>query len=224
MAEDPPRPAARGSASSATSGRLRNSTSAAILPAESVTAARASPSAVTASRFVCQGAGTGARPSPAASRSERSNGVTSAPAVSTVAAARVPAAPPVCTGSSTDSSRRAAAARPENHCAALSPKVKGSECWVRLRPTHSVSACCSARPDNAAQVALSSPSRTRTASRASSMRAESSTSWLVRDVWTARTAPVPAVSRALTCARRSARSGITGFAPPWARTAMSARS
>ena len=91
-----------------------------------------------------------------------------------------------------------------NHCAALSPKVNGSECWVRLRPTHSVSACSSARPDSAAAVAVSSPSSARTASRASSMRAESSTSWLVSEVCTARTAPIPAVSRALTCARRSA--------------------
>ena len=57
MAEDTPRPAARGSASSATSGRLRNRTSVAILPAAPSTAARALPRDVMASRLVCQGAG-----------------------------------------------------------------------------------------------------------------------------------------------------------------------
>ena len=224
MAEDPPRPAARGSASSATSGRLRNSTSEAILPAASVTAARASPREVTASRFVCQGAGTAVRPSSAASRSESSNGLTPESAVSAVPAARVPAAPPVCTGNSRASSRRAAAASPWNHWAALSPKLNGRECWVRLRPTQSVSACCSARAASAAVVAFSSVSSPRTASLASRIRAESSTSWLVSEVCTAFPAPIPAVSRAVTWPRRSASSGITGLAPPWARTAMSATS
>ncbi|MCB5294075.1 hypothetical protein BJQ90_03538 [Arthrobacter sp. SO3] len=230
IAEDPPRPAARGSASSATSGRLRNRTSEAILPAASVTAAKASPRDVTASRFVCHGAGTAARPSSAASRSERSNGdsrgpgINAASSASTVPAARVPAAPPVCTGNSRASSRRAAAASPWNHWAALSPKLNGRECWVRLRPTHNVSACRSARAARAAVVARSSVSSPRTASRASRIRAESSTSWLVSEVCTAFPAPIPAVSRALTCPRRSASKGITGLAPPWARTAMPARS
>ena len=72
-------------------------------------------------------------------------GVACVPSVSTVAAASVPAAPPNCTGNSRASSCRPAAATPWNHCAARSPKVYGSECCVRLLPTHSVSACCSAR-------------------------------------------------------------------------------
>ena len=67
-------------------------------------------------------------------------------------AARVPAAPPNWTGNCTLSSCRPAAATPWNHCAARSPNVKGSECWVRLLPTHSVSACCSARAASAAVV------------------------------------------------------------------------
>ena len=87
--EPPPSP----SASSPISGRDRVSTSFAIRPHASVQPTAASPIRVTGARDVCQGS-EGARPSVSASRSRAAAG--SSPSSTT--AARVPAAPPSCTG------------------------------------------------------------------------------------------------------------------------------
>ena len=190
MAEDTPRPAARGSASSATSGRLRNRTSAAILPAASVTAARASPSEVTASRLVCQGAGTVARPSgrPAGRRGQTGS-ARGRPAPDRSARCRRPGSrrrrrsAPAVRGPRAGVPRRPArgtTARP------AARSVNGSECWVRLRPTHSVSACCSGEAGERRRRRLELGEQfARRRPAASSIRAESSTSWLVSEVCTA---------------------------------------
>ena len=124
-----------------------------------------------------------------------------------------------------DSSRRAAAARPANHCAALSPNVNGSECWVRLRPTHSVSVCCSARAESADVVAFRSLRES--AERVPGQQHQGG----VEDVLAGQRG-VHGLAGADACGverpdlPRGARpgSGMTGLAPPRARTAMSATS
>ena len=68
---------------------------------------------------------------------------------------------------------------PVSHCAALSPNVVGTACWVSVRATIGVSRWLSARrraPACARSLEASGP----TASRAPSMSAVSTTSWLVR--------------------------------------------
>ena len=68
------------------------------------------------------------------------------PASSTTAA-RVPAAPPTAPGSAAPRRSSRASSTPCSHCAALSPKVVGTACWVSVRPAIGVVAVRSARRD-----------------------------------------------------------------------------
>ena len=148
MAEETPRPAARGSASSATSGRLRNRTSVAILPSASVTRGQG-----VAQRRDGQPVGVPRgrrwRRGPAARQrvGRQAEGVWQPTRRS--ARCRRPAfrrprrtAPGSSTRLEPRGRRRPARGTTARPC---SPNVNGSECCVRLLPTHSVSACCSAR-------------------------------------------------------------------------------
>ena len=77
--------------------------------------------------------------------------------------------------------RRARRGRRSSHCAALSPKVMGTACWVRVRATIGVARCASTRPASRRTCVPQLRRRVRsTASRAHIISAVSSTSWLVR--------------------------------------------
>ena len=142
--DPPPLP----SDSSPTSGRQSSSTSPARWPQASVQVTAASARRVSGERVVCQG-GRGARSSACttccATAADVATGSGWVDASSTVAA-RVPAAPPSWAGKDSASTVSTASRTPVSQPAALSPKVVGTACWVRVRATIGVARCSSTRP------------------------------------------------------------------------------
>ena len=106
-------------------------------PQASVQPVAASPSRVTVDRVVCHGV-EAVRPSAVASSSDSEvaapTGSSRSPASSTVAA-RVPAAPPTCTGRTSAEVASYASRTPVSQPAAFRPNVVGTACWVRVRAT-----------------------------------------------------------------------------------------
>jgi hypothetical protein len=206
----PPSP----SASSPISGRLPVATSVAIWPQASQQVTSASPMRVTVERVVCHG-GAGANRSAAASRSLRAIAPSTDPA-SSVAAARVPAAPPTCTGSDGPSPANgsAASSTPDSQRAAFTPTVLGSAACVSVRASIGVSRWVSASPDSVCTWLVSSPPMRASASRVHSISAVSITSWLVK----------PRCNQRAACAGRRARSNalrpLTGLPSPSAPAAI----
>ena len=155
-------------------------------PRRPSTAASASPRAVTASRLVCHGAGAAARPSWAARRSARSKGVGGRAGGQHGAGGQ----------------RSGGAAELHRQLEGLEPACRGGQPVEPLRRPQPEreraasagsgscprTACPHAVPPGAASAAVvpfRSASSASTVFRASSIRAVSSTSWLVSEVWTA---------------------------------------
>ena len=163
----------------AISGRHRVSTSLAIRPQASVQRTSASPSRVTVARAVCHGVD-GARSEPRGDRGTDDASWRVRPPRARRSAAMVPAAPPTWTGKTSAVRSSYASRTPVSHCAALSPNVVGTACWVSVRATIGVPRWLStSRP--AAAICPRSSSLTRTtASPAQIISAVSTTSWLVR--------------------------------------------
>ena len=79
----------------------------------------------------------------------------------------------------TPASASAASSRPVSQLAALRPKVIGTACWVRVRPTIDVDRCSATRRHRPSTCARSSSSSRSTTSRRQIISAVSRTSWLV---------------------------------------------
>ena len=100
-------------------------------------------------------------------------------APSSTMAARVPAAPPIWIGKVRAVSPSYASRTPVSHWAALSPKVVGTACWVRVRPTMTVPRWATISAASRSACPRMSVWIWATASWAISISAVSSTSWLV---------------------------------------------
>ena len=153
----------------------------AIRPQASVQPTAASPRRVTDERLVCHGV-EAVRPRAVASSSESPvaapTGSSRSPASSTVAA-MVPAAPPTCTGRTSADATSYESRTPVSQPAALSPNVVGTACWVRVRATIGVRRWSSTRSTRRRTCSRRAVTTTPNASRAQSIRAVSTTSWLV---------------------------------------------
>ena len=174
-------------------------------PRTSVAETRASPIRVTTARRVCQGSSSGSSPSSSANRCPTA--AWSASGARWTSRARVPAAPPACTGSrsATSATCRRASCTPVSHWAAFRPNVVGTACWVSVRPTMRVSRWVRARCARALPVAARSAATRARPSRATTIRAVSRTSWLVSPRWT------PDAASSGRDRRSNATSGTTGL-------------
>ena len=115
------------------------------VPSASVARTSASAYRVKGARLVCHG-GAGSRCRAWATWATSAWAASASP-VSSVTAASVPAAPPIWTGKRRARRSSRASSTPWSHCAALSPKVMGTACWVSVRPAIRWSRCRSARSD-----------------------------------------------------------------------------
>ena len=120
-------------------------------------------------------------------------------------AASVPPAPPSCAGSATAASLRRASTTATSQPAAFSPNVVGTACWSSVRAAIGVARCASASSAQAAATPSSSSRIKVRASRATSIAAVSTMSWLVAPKWTKPAASPP------TCSRRARTSGSAGL-------------
>ncbi len=215
MADDPPRPAPDGSASSATSPCAISDRSVAIFDRLPVQTATSQPRRSHSSRWVCQGAG-----GSASFRSSAMRRATAAPASPMTLS--VPTAPPSCSASARPATWRSCSRERTigaSQLAHFRPKLVTTAGCSSVRASTGVAACCSARSSRCPASASSSASSSASAWRVASTMAVSITSWLVLPRWTL---PAACASTPATRAVSSLTSGIARLpARPLAATSAS---